>query len=139
MSGFLINPYRFGGGLPHVTDDNARLSIDPTGKTAGYQVVQDSDGLTYTWNGPSTAAVAGVTVSGTDADDGAFAVNGSDVKNNYTGLQVASLLQWSSGHSDWELTGGDSSSDDTTYPWEATWGIATVTRNDIAAPSNWTP
>lgn len=127
--------------LPHIADANARLSIDPTGKVAGYQVIQDSDGLTYTWNGPSTTDVAGVIVTGVDA--GVYFVGGvSGGKNSYTGIAPVDAFQiiWSPGHADWELNSEDDiSSDDTTYPWEATWGIATMTRSDMAAASNWTP
>lgn len=61
-------------GLPHVADLPARLSL--TGITAGYQVIQDSDGLTYRYNGPSATEGTQVIGAGTAAVNGVYTERG---------------------------------------------------------------
>lgn len=130
--------------IDHVADANARLSLDPTGKVSGYQVIQDDNGFTYTFTGPGADADAGlwVTLAGTAGDNGAYAINLDTYIQIPTGQNV--------GFRDriWSIGGNyDSAPDSATFPWQtASWTITggdppapSVSRNPIASSNNWTP
>lgn len=140
--------------LPHVADANARLSLDPTGKVAGYQVIQDDNSTTYTFNGDGADADAGlwVTGAGNAEYNGPYTFNsgggGSDTYSQIAGLNTChnnglGTFPW--------LFNNDLrsyiSTDIVDYAWqESAWTkgadvslpVPTVTRNPIASEANWT-
>ena len=74
-----------------VADANARLSIDPTGKVAGYEVHQIDNDTIYEFQGAGADADAGLWVTGSAGSDGAYQVNGTnDGKNLYQGINPVS-------------------------------------------------
>lgn len=135
----------YGGGPPpldHVADANERLSIDPTGKTAGYQVIQDDGPTTYEFIGDGTDSDAGLMVDGTLP----CSVRGQESSKNYynrVGVSdslVNNVVYWTG--SQWYIvmfgSNVDSTGEDVEFPWLPTWSIAVVTRNPIASEANWT-
>ena len=133
--------------LPHVADANARLSLDPTGKVAGYQVIQDDNSTTYTLQDVADDKPGlWVTGAGTADVDGPYTFNGTDT---YTQIGGAGHTVTGSGGSPWTFNSdtvyvGDA----TTYAWQVvTWTLGSigvdpvpvVARNPIAGLANWTP
>lgn len=126
--------------IDHVADANARLSLDPTGKVAGYQVIQDDDGLTYAFNGDGADAYAGlwVTLTGTASWNGAYTFDGSRYNQIGSESRVDSVASiWQMG-SDYIANGAND------YAWQAVWTIGAgdspipnVVRNPIASENNW--
>lgn len=77
-----------GGGPTNVADADARRSIDPTGKIAGFQVTQaDDPGFVYTFIGAGDDVDAGlwVTLAGTADYRGPYAFNGTTTYNQIGG------------------------------------------------------
>lgn len=141
-------PRTYGSGvvLDHVADANARLSIDPTGKVAGYQVIQDDDGLTYTFHGDLGGdTVAGVFVAGAGSED----ANGSYISAGSSYSQINGSHTFDTGTGTWSLNSNPYyvGVETVTYPWEiTTWTavdgmepVPTVIKNPIACTANWTP
>lgn len=138
-----FSPPVFTNPLDHVADANARLSLDPTTHpTNTFQVIQDDDGLTYTFTGP-----------GADADEGLMVdlvpwiANGTAGGKNYynnVGLPndpasnsiVYVVTTWARLS---EFGGAVEAGTDANYPWLSTWDTSVVTRNPIASEANWTP
>lgn len=115
-----------------------------TGVTgAGYQVIQDSDGLTYTFNGDGADADAGLWVkdAGSAPDNGAYSIA---IDGNYN--QIPSGTSFTGGPG-WVTNDGQYNiTAPSTYPWEQPWDVApfigtppapTVLRNPICAEANW--
>lgn len=107
---------------------------------AGYQVIQDDDGLTYTFNGDGADADAGLLVkdAGTTGDNGAWILDGDryDLIANPT-------IRCDSGPT-WQINSEYLISIPDTYPWSQSWittgGIPpapTVLRNPIASEASW--
>jgi hypothetical protein len=137
--------------LDHVADANARLSIDPSGKVAGYRVIQDDLPATYEFLGAGADADAGlwVTGAGTSEYNGPYTYNGS----NYSQLKgvSASCATGGDGGIDpfhWAInTDVYRSNDAPPFAWQAEWiagppatgapPAPTVTRNPIASEANW--
>lgn len=133
-------------GIPNVADADARRSIDPTGKTTGFQVTQDDDpGFVYTFQGDGADADAGLRVVGAGSDDynGSYAFDGSNYVKIDGGHYCTGLGMW--------LFDGSPSSYVTaefpTYAWQVvTWFSGgfnvsdpppTVTRNPFPNDRNW--
>lgn len=132
--------------IPHVADANARLSLDPTGKVAGYQVIQDDNSTTYTFNGDGSDADAGLWVTGAGFSDydGAYSFDGTlYAQIGGVGHTVDTALGPWAFHSDPDYIGvGTPSYAWLTDSWTANNGAdpaPTVARNPIASTSNWTP
>lgn len=131
--------------LDHVADANARLSIDPTGKVAGYQVIQDSDGLTYEFLGGGVDADAGlwVTITGTGDWAGPYKVNSDRYDRIPDDVRINELVP-SMGN--WRMENTYHINTPSTFPWQDTWiaDLGTgespypiVARNPIASEANW--
>lgn len=133
--------------IDHVADANARLSLDPTTHpTDTFQVIQDDDGLTYTFIGPGADADAGLWVTGAGTVDrnGSYIFNGVDYSqiggsNTCTG-GIISVWQFNSEARDYM------SLETTDYAWQVTtWikglnvanPVPVVIRNPIASEANW--
>lgn len=137
----------FGGVvLDHVADANARLSIDPTGKTAGYRVIQDDGPTTYEFLGDGTDVDAGlwVTGAGTTNWNDAYVKSG----DRYDGINNggARIEEFSGPSSqDWVMGADYHINLSSTFPWTGPWLVDSgdspppiVARNPIASEANWT-
>jgi hypothetical protein len=133
----------------HVADANARLSLDPTTHpTDTFQVIQDDDGLTYTFNGPGLDADAGLWVTGAGDDDwnGPY---GLDTGHGGYDLIAGGRSVEDSGGGIWVMDTNYIITSPDTYPWQGPWETPvegggtppapTVVRNPMTSPENWDP
>jgi hypothetical protein len=140
----------YAAALDHVADANARLSIDPTGKTTGYRVIQDDGPTTYEFQGDGADSDAGLWVTGAGKAryNAPYIFNGTDTYTKIGAVETCHTRgggpapeQWTF-DDDAEYRGSDTVS----YAWETTtWNtlggasnpVPTVARNPIASEANW--
>lgn len=129
--------------IDHVADANARLSIDPTGKTAGYRVIQDDGPTTYEFQGAGADTDAGLWVTGAGTTEWNQAYFWNDGSTRYEGV-LDGAKRVDSGPT-WSMSGDYAILTTQTYPWLSVWTVVagsvpapTVARNPIASEANWT-
>lgn len=128
-----------GGALPAPTVTHSPGQV--TG--AGYQVIQDDDGLTYTFNNNGADADAGLRVTGAGSDwNGPYTFDGSLIYYRITD----NLLITRDEHTGFWSAGADYiGADNVDYAWQTvTWAIGLgdpptleADRNPIASLANW--
>lgn len=129
-----------GGTILYTSTDNVQYPWQVTTWVAVAVPLEDLPVVVSKNQGQADAGCL-VTGAGTGDANQSFKNNGAGTKTkyDYIGLFNSGIdLKW---NPSWQTNGGDpSSSDDTAFPFEATFNdAAVITRNDIASESSWEP